>query len=44
LPRLDYAGFAGTKEDTVWKKTYQYRSILAHGEVPDFSSGELEAL
>jgi hypothetical protein len=43
-PRLDYAEFAGTNADTVWKKMYHYRSILAHGDAPDFSGGELKAL
>jgi hypothetical protein len=44
FPRLDYTAFAGTTEDNVWKKMYHYRSILAHGDKPDFSSGELNAL
>jgi hypothetical protein len=43
-PRLDYAEFAGTSSDAIWKKMYHYRSILAHGDAPDFSSGELKAL
>ncbi|MGA8743745.1 MAG: hypothetical protein WB561_21310 [Terracidiphilus sp.] len=43
-PPLDYAEFKGTNLDTVWKKMYHYRSILAHGDTPDFNSAELKAL
>jgi hypothetical protein len=41
--KLDYAEFNASPE-TVWKKLYKVRSLLAHGAKPDFSIGELQAL
>src|SRR5690606_9213645 len=34
---LDYSEFK-SKESTVWNKLYEFRSSIAHGDEPDFSS------
>ncbi len=34
--RLDYGAFPGVRPETVWAKMYEYRSVLAHGDVADF--------
>ena len=37
VPPLDYSPFGTTSPDTVWKRMYHYRSLLAHGvtrEIP----------
>jgi hypothetical protein len=41
--KLDYDPFAGARADTIWKKMYAYRSLLAHGGATDFA-GELAIL
>ncbi len=43
-PQLDYIAFGNVKAETLWAKMYAYRSCLAHGDVPDFKSGELVPL
>lgn len=40
---LDYSSFGGTAPDTIWTKMYDYRSLVAHGAVPEFT-GKLAAL
>lgn len=35
---LDYAPFGKATGETVWSKMYSYRSLLAHGGIPDFTS------
>jgi hypothetical protein len=43
--RLDYTSFQnGARHETIWKKMYSYRSAVAHGDVPDFGSGDLALL
>jgi hypothetical protein len=43
-PRIDYRAFSGAPPDRIWEKMYAYRSILAHGEKPDFERGNLQTL
>ena len=37
-PPLNYADFGAAKHETIWSKMYAYRSAIAHGTAPDFSS------
>jgi hypothetical protein len=36
--QIDYSVFRGAQSDVVWKKLYAYRSAVAHGDEPDFTS------
>lgn len=36
--------FQEGKEETIWKRLYDYRSCLAHGSNPDFSSNDFKIL
>jgi len=40
---IDYGPFGGANSETVWTRMYDYRSRLAHGDVPDFD-GKLAVL
>ncbi len=40
---IDYNGFGEVNPEKVWTKMYAYRSVVAHGGMPDFT-GELAAL
>jgi hypothetical protein len=40
---IDYGPFSGTPAETVWSKMYSYRSIIAHGGMPEFT-GDLAIL
>ena len=41
--KIEYSPFGGARPETIWSKMYSYRSLLAHGGVPNFQ-GELAAL
>lgn len=43
-PDLDYGVFAETDVSKVWSALYDYRSALAHGGSPSFTTGKLEKL
>jgi hypothetical protein len=34
---INYVPFRGANSDTVWKRMYKYRSLIAHGELPTFT-------
>lgn len=34
---IDYSSFGGAPPETIWTKMYDYRSLLAHGGVPEFT-------
>ncbi len=34
---IDYGSFGGAPPETVWRKMYSCRSVVAHGGVPDFN-------
>jgi hypothetical protein len=40
---IEYSSFAGEKSEKIWKKMYDYRSVLAHGGAPAFDD-ELQIL
>ena len=42
-PGIDYTPFGGASPETIWKRMYAYRSILAHGGSASFD-GELQTL
>jgi hypothetical protein len=42
-PRLDYSPFRGASPETVWDRMYAYRSLLAHGGIPQFD-GDLDVV
>ena len=43
LPKIDYSTFSGIRPEGVWGKMYELRSVLAHGDVPNFK-GSLKSL
>jgi hypothetical protein len=42
-PRMDFSIFGPVSSEKIWRKMYEYRSSLAHGNEPDFK-GKLKIL
>ena len=39
VPKIDYSTFSGIAPEAIWGKMYDLRSVIAHGDVPNFKGG-----